>query len=89
MIYLFPRGAVECSDSFRRETANDVLVIAMVLGKGFLEDGTIDRFIMSSLSIQSLVVAVSHLLKWEVVVDNYCVRDAEGVELYSVDAVLA
>ena len=89
VIYLFPRGAVECSDSFRWATTNDVLVIAIVLGKGFLKDGAIDRFIMSSLSIQSLIVAVSHFHKWEVVVDNHCMRDAEGVELYSVDAVLA
>ena len=28
-------------------------------------------------------------LKWKIVVNNDCVRNAEGVQVYSIDAVLA
>ena len=35
------------------------------------------------------MVVVAELLKWEIVVDNDSVRDAEGVELHGVDALCA
>jgi hypothetical protein len=61
-----------------------VFVVAVVLCEGFLEDRTVDGFVFSDFSVQCSV-GVSVLLKWEVVVDNDCVRDAKGVELESVD----
>ena len=83
-----PGGAVECLDSSCWVAANDVFVVAMVLGKGFLEDGTIDRFIPTWLGVQSMVFIIP-FLKWEIVIDNDCVRDTKGVELDGVDTVVA
>ena len=88
MLVLRPGCAVECLDGGCRIAADDVFVVAMVLGKGFLEDRAIDRFIFACRSVQCMVV-VARLLKWEIVVDNDSVRDAEGVELHGVDAVCA
>ena len=88
VLELRPGGAVECLDGSCWVTANDVFVVAMVLGKGFLEDGTIDRFIPTWLGVQSMVF-ITPLLKWEIVIDNDCVRDTKGVELNGVDTVVA
>ena len=86
MLVLRPRSAVECLDGRCRIAADDVFVVAMVLGKGFLEDGTIDRFIFTYQSVQSMVIR-AELFNWKIVVDNDCVRDSKGVKLHGVDAV--
>ena len=51
VLVLCPRGAVECLHGGCRVAADDMFVVAMVLGKGFLKNGTIDRFIFTCLSI--------------------------------------
>ena len=88
VLELRPGCAVECLDGSSWVAANDVFVVAMVLGKGFLEDGTIDRFIPTWLGVHSMVF-ITPLLKWEIVIDNDCVRDTKGVELNGVDTVVA
>ena len=35
------------------------------------------------------MVFITPLLKWEIVIDNDCVRDTKGVELNGVDTVVA
>ena len=39
------RGAVEGLDGCLRVTTNDMSVVAVVLGKGFLENGTVNGFV--------------------------------------------
>ena len=72
------RGAVESADGRGRIAANDMFVVAVVLGKGFLEDRTKEGTVFSNLGIQC-TPAVAPWPKWEPVVDNDCVGDAEGV----------
>jgi hypothetical protein len=89
VINRFIRAAVEGPDGLGGVTANDVLVVAVVLGEGFLDDRTNDGFVWSNLSIDCSEFAIPSCLKREHVVDNDCVGDAEGVELKSVDSGVA
>ena len=82
------RGTVEGFDGLNWVTANDMFVVAVVLGKGFLEDRTVDGFVWGGAGIISGEFSTP-CMKWKVVVNNDCVGNAEGVKLYSIDAVLA
>ena len=75
------RRTSESADCLRWVTANDVLVVAVVLGKGFLEDGSPDCSIRANAGILGLAISI----QGQVIIDDDCVRDAEGVEVDTVD----
>ena len=75
------RRTSESADCLRWVTADDVLVVAVVLGEGFLEDGSPDCSIRANAGVLGLAICV----KGQVIIDDDCVRDAEGVEVDSVD----
>ena len=51
MVILCGRGSVEGFDGLDWVTANDMFVVAVVLGKGFLEDRTVDGFVWGGAGI--------------------------------------
>ena len=90
VVNVFFRGTVESSDGLGRITANDMFEVAVVLGEGFLDDRTKEGLVCSNLGIHCIPGAsIPRWRKWEPVVDNDCVGDAEGVEIKSVDAGVA
>ena len=79
-------GSGEGSDGIVRVATDDVLVVSVVLGEGLLEDGTPEALILRDRGKEGSV-STAIIIKRKVVVDNDCVGQAEGVEVYSVDAV--
>ena len=62
-----------------------MIVVAVVLGKGLLKDGTPDCSICANPGILGAAI----LIQGQVIIDDDGVRDAEGVKVDSVDTQFA
>ena len=64
-----------------------MVVVSVELCESFFEDRTPNSSIFSDLGVEC--AAFCALLQRQVIVDDNCVRDTKGIEVYSVDADLA
>lgn len=65
-----------------------MVVVAVVLGEGLLENRSPNGIIETDFRENSIVSAVI-ILHWNVVVDDHSVRNTKGPEVHSVDAIRA
>ena len=83
-----PRRPMQCAKGVHRIASHDVVVVAVVLGEGLLENGHPESLVGPDMSEEG-IVAVAPLLHRQPVVDYDGVRDAQRPDIDAVDAVRA
>ena len=84
--------ALQSASRLSRVPRDQVLVVSVQLRHGFLKDDTPHRLVISDVPEESLVrkgaISLPQLLKWQIIVYDDGVRDAESVQVDGVDSVL-
>lgn len=75
----------QSTDCILGQTTCNVLIIAIVLGKGFLNKGTPERMILWY-ACEKSCTASTRIPKGQIVIDNHCVRDSKRIQIDRVDA---
>ena len=84
------RCTVESFDCHLRSAACGVQIVAVVLGKGFLENRTPERAILTNSSQSGGgFTSIAKVRDRKEIVDDDGVRDTKGVEVYGIDTVSA
>ena len=82
------RAPMQCAKGVHRVAGHDVLVVAVVLGEGLLQNGHPESLVGPDMSEEG-IVAVAPLLHRQPVVDYDGVLDAQRPDIDAVDAVRA
>ena len=83
-----PRCPMQCAEGVHRVAGHDVLVVAVVLGEGLLQNGHPESLVGPDMSEEG-IVAVAPRLHRQPVIDYDGVLDAQRPDIDAVDAVRA
>ena len=81
--------AIESCHSVGHPTTNDVLVVPMILGKGFFHKRSPKSLIVTNVTEDSRISTIPCVfLEWKIVINDLGVRNTQGIEMERINALI-
>ena len=89
MVKLDEWRAIESCHSVGHPTTNDVLVVPMILGKGFFHKRSPKSLIVTNVTEDSRISTIPCVfLEWKIVINDLGVRNTQGIEMERINALI-